>query len=256
MTDFAFFFTEERVVGFVLLFVRVSAFLVFLPFFSSGSIFPTVKAAIAFLFAIMFFPLLPPLGFTPTSTTVLLAVLTEIMFGFAASYILSLIFSAVQMAGDHISFAMSFSMATSMDPQSQTNSTVITQFLHLLAILIFLAFDGHHQVLIFLANSLTELPLGGFLFTDDYFLYIVKAFGWMFIIAFSIAFPIVALTILSDIVFGMIMKTVPSFNLLVVGIPAKIMVAFMVLVAVTGGFAFVFRQEFMKAYGVFAKIFF
>lgn len=256
MTDFAFFFTEERVVGFILLFVRMSAFLVFLPFFSSTTIFPIVKAAIAFLFAILFFPLLPPLAFEPTSTTVLLAVITEILFGFAGSYILSIVFSAVQMAGDKIAFAMSFSMATSMDPQSQTNSTVITQFLHLLTLLLFLAFDGHHMVFIFLANSLNALPLGGFLFADDYVLYIIKAFGWMFVLSISIAFPIIALTILSDITFGMIMKTVPSFNLLVVGIPAKIMVAFMVLVAVTGGFGFIFKQEFIKAFGVLAKIFY
>lgn len=256
MTEFAFFFTEERVVSFILLFVRISSFLVFLPFFSSASIFPTIKAAFALLLAVALFPLLEPLTFTPTAATVLFAVITEIAFGFAGSYIISLVFAALQLGGEKISFAMSFSMATSVDPQSQTSSTVITQFLYMIAILLFLSFDGHHLLFIFLVKSFEALPLGSFLFTDDYLLYVIKAFGWSFVLGITFAFPIIALAILSDIVFGMIMKTVPSFNLLVVGIPAKIIVAFVVLIAVMGGFAFIFKEEFMKAFGVLMKIFF
>lgn len=256
MTDFAFFFTEERVVNFVLLFVRLSAFFVFLPFFSSATIYPTVKAAFAFLIALAFYPLLPPLGFVPTGSSVLLAVLTEALFGFAVGFVVQMVFAAIQLAGEQISFVMGFSMASSMDPLSQTSSPIISQFLYLFAILIFLAFDGHHLLLMFAARSLEALPLGGFLLGGNYLEYTLSAFGWMFVLAFMIAFPIIALSILSDIVFGMIMKTVPSFNLLVIGFPAKIFVAFMVMVAVMGSIALLFKMEFMKAFDALGRIFY
>ncbi|MDR0663940.1 MAG: flagellar type III secretion system protein FliR [Helicobacteraceae bacterium] len=256
MTDFAFFFTEERVVNFVLLFIRIGAIFIFFPFFSSASIYPTVKAAIAFLIAVSFYPLLPALNFELSGASVLLAVIGEIAFGFAAGFTLNLIFSAVQYAGEQISFAMSFSMASAIDPQSEATSTVIAQFLYLTAILLFLAFDGHHLILFFLAKSLFAAPLGGFVFGYDYLYYAIKGLGWLFVLGTTIAFPILALSLLSDIAFGMIMKTVPSFNLLVVGMPARILLALIVLVMTCGSFALVFKNEFMKAYGALNSLFF
>jgi flagellar biosynthetic protein FliR len=109
MTDFAFFFTEERVVNFILLFVRMGTIFIFLPFFSSATIYPTVKAAIAFLFAVLLYPILPPIGFELNAASVLLAVISELVFGFSIGFVLNLLFSAVQYAGEQIRFSMSFS---------------------------------------------------------------------------------------------------------------------------------------------------
>ncbi|MDR2638914.1 MAG: flagellar type III secretion system protein FliR [Helicobacteraceae bacterium] len=256
MTDFAFFFSEERVVSFILLFIRLGAIFIFLPFFSSASVYPSVKGAIAFLFAVSLYPTLPPIGFELNGASVLLAVISELAFGFAAGFVLNLIFGAVQYAGEQISFAMSFSMASAVDPQNEASSTVIAQFLYLLAILLFLAFDGHHLILLFLAKSLFAAPLGGFVFGYDYLYYAIKGFGWLFILGTTIAFPILALSLLADIAFGMIMKTVPSFNLLVVGMPARILLALIVLTLTCGSFALAFRNEFMRAYDALGALFF
>jgi flagellar biosynthetic protein FliR len=256
MTDFVFLFTDERVVSFILLFVRMSSIFIFLPFFSSASIYPTVKAAIAFTFAILAYPILPPLAFEINGASVLLAVISELAFGFATGFVLNLLFGAVQFAGEQISFAMSFSMSSALDPQSEATSTTIAQFLYLLAILLFLAFDGHHLILLFLTKSLFAAPLGGFVFGADYLIYAIKGFGWLFILGVMLAFPIIALSLLADIAFGMIMKTVPTFNLLVVGMPARILLALLVLTATCGSFAFAFKNEFMKAFNALGTLFF
>ncbi|MDR1451579.1 MAG: flagellar type III secretion system protein FliR [Helicobacteraceae bacterium] len=256
MTSFAFFFSEERVVGFILLFIRTGGIFMFLPFFSSATIYPTIKASIAFLFAALLYPLSPPLGFELNAASVLLAVISELAFGFAIGFVLNLLFSAVQYAGEQISFAMSFSMASAIDPQSESSSTIIAQFLYLIAILLFLAFDGHHLILLFLAKSLYASPLGGFVFGADFLLYAIKGFGWIFVLGVTIAFPIVGLSLLSDITFGMIMKTVPSFNLLVVGMPARILLALIVLTLTCGSFALAFKNEFIKSYNALGALFF
>ncbi|MDR2033994.1 MAG: flagellar type III secretion system protein FliR [Helicobacteraceae bacterium] len=256
MTDFVFFFTDERVVNFILLFTRMGAIFIFMPFFSSGSIFPSIKAPIAFLLAVLLYPILPPIAFEISGASVALAVLSELAFGFAVGFVLNLLFSATQYAGEQISFAMSFSMASAMDPQNESSSTIIAQFLYLIAILLFLAFDGHHLVLLFLTKSLFAAPLGGFVFGYDFLAYAIKGFGWLFILGTSIAFPIVALSLLSDIAFGMIMKTVPSFNLLVVGMPARILLALIVLTVTCGSFALVFKNEWARVYNSLGSLFF
>ncbi len=43
------------------------------------------------------------------------------------------------------------------------------------------------------------------------------------------------------------MKTMPSFNLLVVGFPIKIMVAFVVMLAVLASIMMVFKREMLEA---------
>ena len=179
-----------------------------------------------------------------------MAVILELLFGFAIGFILQLAFWALLYAGEYISFVMGFSMATSMDPQSAQSSQVLSQFLNLCAVLLFLLFDGHHLVLMYLSNTLQSIDLGGFLFTDSFIKFTIKESANLFIIGFSIAFPIIALSLLSDIIFGMIMKTMPSFNLLVIGFPVKIAISFVVLVAILSTIMFVFKDKFLQNFSM------
>jgi flagellar biosynthetic protein FliR len=256
MTDFTLLLGDEQVVNFMLLFVRLSALFVFFPFFSSATIYPTAKAAIAFYLAVVLYPIAPPLAFEPTAVGVMGAVLTEVLLGFCAGFLLQLVFGMLQLAGEQISFVMGFSMATAMDPITQTSSPMISQFLVLFATVLLLAFDGHHLILFYMAQSLQGIPLGTFVMGDGFVIHSIESFGWLFVMGFMIAFPILALSILADVVFGMIMKTVPSFNLLVVGFPAKILVAFIVMVAVMGSIAFLFKKEFLKAFESIGTVFY
>ena len=52
---------------------------------------------------------------------------------------------------------------------------------------------------------------------------------------------------LLDVVFGMLMKTMPQFNLLVVGFPIKIGVSFIVLMATLASMMLIFKKEFVEA---------
>jgi flagellar biosynthetic protein FliR len=70
----------------------------------------------------------------------------------------------------------------------------------------------------------------------------------MFKISLILAFPIIAISILSDIIFGMLMKTMPQFNLLVVGFPIKISIALVVIVAVLGSMMSIFKNKFLNIF--------
>jgi len=100
--------------------------------------------------------------------------------------------------------------------------------------------------LLYISNTLQNIDLGGFLFADNFVKFITKESANLFIVGFCIAFPIVALSLLSDIIFGMIMKTMPSFNLLVIGFPVKIAISFIVLVATLSAIMLVFKDEFLQ----------
>ena len=247
--------TQTNAILFILLFARVSALMAFFPFFSHSAISPFVKSALAFYLVILFFPQ-AHLGVDINSLGQLsMAVLMEFALGFVAAIALNLVFGALGIAGMQISMVMGFSMATAFDPATQNNSPIISHFLTILAILILLSFDGHHMMLLFLSNSVDHLSLGGFVLKESMWSYISGAFAHMFVIGFVIAFPIIALSILSDVIFGMLMKTMPQFNLLVVGFPIKIFLAIMVIIAVLGAMMGIFKREFIEVFSFLKSLY-
>ncbi len=241
------FIGQNQVILFLLLFTRLSGLFAFFPFFSHTKIPVSIKTAFVFFMTLFLFPLasLPDIEFGVVGLA--LAMVSEIMLGFIAGLFLMIVFAMLQMAGMSISFVMGFTMASVMDPQSGTSSPIISTSFTLLALVVLLAFNGHHLMILFMAKSLTVLPLGSFYPTHNIWEYLVTAVTNMFIFGFILSFPMVGLSLLADIVFGMLMKTMPSFNLLVVGFPIKIMVAFVVLLAVLSSIMLVFKREMLEA---------
>ena len=91
--------------------------------------------------------------------------------------------------------------------------------------------------------------------TEDIFNYVIKAASNMFVVGFMIAFPIIALSWLADVIFGMLMKTMPQFNLLVIGFPIKIMVAFTVLIATFVSTMLILKNQVIEAFNVLEMLF-
>jgi len=248
-------FTDTYVVGFILLFFRFAALFMAVPIFSHQNIPMTIKASMGFFFAIVFYGSMPALSIEITVPTLILAILSEFLFGLAIGTILLLAYNALTFAGGQISFMMGFSMASAIDPQTGVSMPIISQFLSLMGLMVLFALDLHHWLLLFVDESLRAVPLGGFLLTEEFFHYTMRATANMFVVGFMIAFPIIALGLLADIIFGMLMKTMPQFNLLVIGFPIKIMVSFVVLIATLSATMLILKNHMLEAFN-FLEMFF
>lgn len=247
--------TSGGVIYFLLLFVRFSAIFAFFPFFDNNLMITSAKAALAFYMTVLFFPIVPKPEVQMGIAELIIAVLSEAMLGFIASIFLQIVFAILSFAGEVISFVMGFSMASAFDPMTNTQKPIISQLLSMLALMVMLANDMHHLILQYVDRTLVEIPLGGFVYTPNVTQFIIEASTGMFSIGFSMAFPIIALILFSDIIFGMIMKSNPQFNLLVIGFPIKILLAFLVLVTVVPSIMYVFKNEFKNAFDMLQLMF-
>jgi len=247
--------TDKNAIIFILLFSRISGFFAFLPFFSHTNISVSIKTALALYITILLFPVATYTQLPMTELSMFFAVVTELSFGFFAGFLLNIVFGALSFAGSQISMVMGFSMATVFDPLSGNNSPLISQILTLLAVMVFLFFDGHHLILLYLSDSLSEVTLGGFYPHDGLLKVMVSAVANLFKLGLIIAFPIIALSLLSDIIFGMLMKTMPQFNLLVVGFPIKIFLSTLVLVTILGSMMKLFREDFLRYFELLKALF-
>ena len=248
-------FTDTYIVGFILLFFRFAALFMATPIFAHKSIPPTLKTSMAFFFSIVFYSSMPALNIPITVPSIVLAILSELLFGLAIGVVLQVAFNAITFAGGQISFMMGFSMASAIDPISGVSMPIISQFLSLVALMVLFTMDMHHWILLFIDSSLQNIPLGGFLMSEDFFNYVIKATSNMFMVGFMIAFPIIALSWLADVIFGMLMKTMPQFNLLVIGFPIKIMVAFVVLIATLSATMLILKGQMQEAFNYLEMFF-
>lgn len=251
------FLSNQNTITFMLLFVRTSALFLFFPFFSHNQISFVVKTSLALFFTMLFFPMAKIVNFSDTYTNYLvIEILSEALFGLCAGIILHLVFAALQLAGEQIAFVMGLTMASVIDPQSGINTPIVSNVLNFIALILFLLLDCHHTVILFFANSLEFIPLGGFYPNPELIIYISKNVINLFMFGFIIAFPVLAFSLMADFIFGMLMKTMPQFNLLVVGYPIKICMAYVVLIAILGLIMEVFKRLLLAAMNNLPNLFF
>ncbi|MCH9814440.1 MAG: flagellar type III secretion system protein FliR [Epsilonproteobacteria bacterium] len=240
--------TQNNAIIFFLLFTRISGMMAFFPFYSHMSISMSIKAGVAFYLTILFFPAVTLSEIPIDASHIGLMIVSELMLGLIAGVVLNMIFGALGLAGMQIAMVMGFSMASVVDPSTGVNAPIISQILTLMALIMLLAFDGHHLILLFLNETMGTIALGGFYPEPFIWEYLSSAMKHLFVMGFIISFPIIALSILSDVIFGMLMKTMPQFNLLVVGFPIKIFLSIMVLTAVLGAILTLFKREFLASF--------
>lgn len=248
-------FKEENIVAFILLFFRFTSLFLAVPIFSHKNIPMNIKASMAFFFTIVFYSSMPEITFEVNAANIILAILSEFIFGLAIGIVLLLSYNVITFAGGQISFMMGFSMASAIDPQTGVSMPIISQFLSLMGLMVLVALDLHHWMIMYIENSLHTIPLGGFIMKEELFDYVIYAASRMFLVGFMIAFPIIALSWLADVIFGMLMKTMPQFNLLVIGFPIKIMVSFGVLIVTFTSTMLILKGEMLAAFNALEMFF-
>lgn len=245
---------DSNVIVFLLLLLRFSGVFAFFPFFDNQMISPSIRGAMIFFMAVLFYPLAHYELGQLSVIDLMIAGLFELMMGFLAGLMLQIVFAMISFSGELMSFSMGLTMASAYDPISGSQRPIVGQLLSMLALLVALSLDFHHIVLQLIAHSLDSVPLGGFVSIESVEYYI-KALGNFFVVGFSMAFPILAIILFSDIIFGMIMKTHPQFNLLAIGFPVKIAIAFVVLIIILPSIYVHFRREIESALFAIGEMF-
>ncbi|PRO65215.1 flagellar biosynthetic protein FliR [Alkalicoccus urumqiensis] len=222
---------QEWAPAFVLILVRMSAFILTLPFFSYQTIPGQIKIGFAFFMTwIIFFTQDWPV--LEINYTYMLLIVKEALVGLTVGLIAIILLYAIQTAGGLIDRQMGFLIASVIDPQTGQQSPLIGSYLYTFALLLILALNAHHLMIdgAFYSYQLIPmdqvfLPFG----SEEVVNEAAGAVSSMFIIAFQMSMPVVGSVFLVDVALGMIARTVPQVNVFVVGLPLKIMVGMIIL---------------------------
>jgi flagellar biosynthetic protein FliR len=240
-------FTINDFILFFLIFFRVAGIIFSAPVFGSLSVHVMVKAGLSFFIAIMIAPIYHSDTVFPIDTLALsLLILRELALGFLIGFFARLIFSAVQLGGQMIGMQMGLGIVSVMDPQTQQQVSIVAQFKYLVAILLFLALDGHLWFIRAIFTSFHTIDIGGFYVSEGVIKLTVKMIGDMFVLGVKIAAPIIALILCFDTLLGIFARTVPQMNILILGFPLKICAGLLGIGLILPYFVFIMQKYFLK----------
>ena len=215
---------------FMLVLIRMNAMFTIAPFFSSDILTFRVRAILSFLVTLVIFPVISSKGY-PISENMgeyFLMVIREVAIGLYIGFLISLTFTAFQLAAQFFALQSGFGMSEVLDPVSQISIPVLGQLINLVGLLVFLAINGHHFLIQAVYSSYELAPIMTFdvAVMGRLFEFLAHSFGNMFVIALKIALPILGTLFLLTVSMGVLAKAAPQMNILMLGFPIKVAATF------------------------------
>ena len=244
-----------------LAFARLLSFMVIAPFFGGTAVSARVKVATATAFVIIVYPSLAaglppegrPLPFNAVGFIALIA--KEALVGFTLGFVTSLVFEAIQVAGRIVDFQRGAMLGEVFAPQLQTQVSPLGQLNLQVAIVLFVAIGAHRVFISALLKSFEIIPATSFpKFTPGWTplaASMTELSGGVIAIGVQLAAPAMIALLLTDLFFGLINRVAPQINVFFLGLPVKMVVGVLVVLASLTLLSDQYIHYFNESYKVF-----
>ncbi len=226
-------FTVEQLEFYILIIVRISAFVVSAPFLGISNIPGKVKVGLSVFLGIM---AANSITYTPLEYIGVIGfaglVIKEIIIGLSLGYISSICMYIVNFSGQMIDMEIGFSMANVLDPATKIQSTVTGNYYSYMVMFMMFVTNMHYYIIEAILDSFKLVPIGQVVLNDQMYLVAMKFIGDYFIIGFRIVLPVFAAILLINVVLGVLVRVAPQMNMFVIGMQLKIFVGLIILLLV------------------------
>lgn len=217
---------------FLLVFVRMTGLFVVAPIFGRRNIPAYFKIGFSFFTSLILVntAAVQQVQYGESLLEYALLVIKEFLIGLSMGFVAYLSYNAIYIAGELIDMQIGFGMVNVMDPMSNIQVPITSNFYFITGMLVFLVINGHHMLIKALYDSFASCPPGKAVFGPGIYDNISELFGTVLATGFKMAAPVVATVLIIDIALGIISKMVPQMNIFVVGMPFKIIVGLIIIV--------------------------
>ncbi|MGB9667938.1 MAG: flagellar biosynthetic protein FliR [Thermosulfidibacteraceae bacterium] len=236
---------------FLILLVRASLLVFFMPVIGSRYVPSIAKVALALFMAYIGYNHLEVTSNIVASIPksfleIAIVVLRELLFAYTLSIAVRVVFNAVELAGEYVSYLMGFSVANILDPTSEGSVPLISHLENIVLMLVFL-FIGGHLWFIYTFNYSIDVfpPFHNPSSVVDALRLIIFLFGKIFVIALYINAPILIVMIIVQFVLAITTRILPQLNVFMVGFPLQIFIGFLSILISLNIVAIVFSRELL-----------
>lgn len=220
-----------RYMVFLMVFIRISAMILFNPALGRKSIPVAIKMGLSFFTALIITSTLSDTNVTFTGIPeFIFAGIKELLIGFMVSFIFQMFLSTVLVAGEVIDLQIGVGMSKIYDPQSNVSMPVSGSIFNLIFVLIFFVGNGHLTLIKIISLSFQILPPGPTIVNFEFGHFIAQLFANILILAIKLSLPIIAIEMISEIGMGVLMRSVPQINVFVVGLQLKLLIGIIIII--------------------------
>ena len=231
-------FSQEELLTFFAVMVRYSVLIAVLPFTGDRMVPAPAKILLALAVTIALFPALvssgqvkpgEAIGWASSAAGIAGTVALEALLGFGLGYVARLTFDAIHFGSNLAGNFMGFASASTYDPHQESQTQVVAEVQMALAMLLFLALDGHHLMLRAALDSYAIVGLGKAGITGAYAQHLTELTAQVLRFAISLSAPIAAALFAVNVAFGIMAKAMPQMNVLVLSFAASAFVGLAVM---------------------------
>lgn len=235
-------------IAFTLIFARLLAFFMIAPIFKRKEVPNMAKIGFAMMLSYILMTIIK-LGDIPQDVPYMFLLFANITTGYFIGLICRFIFQTIQAAGDMANNQMALSSASTFDPSTKVQTSIIGRLLGLFAVVVFINIGGIYWLITAFHRSFEIFPVFSTVpqliqnVTLDYFIYIS---GNIIFVGFQMVAPVIITTLAIDIILGIISKTAPQINVFQLSFVFKPCVGTMVLLATFPIFMRILEDYFMS----------
>lgn len=218
---------------FFLIFCRLGTAVMVFPALSDVSVMARARLLLALAASLVLLPLLrPELPALPSTGSAMMGlVATELVIGLGMGLAARLLLAAMAVTGETIAFMAGFQSATLFDPHNGASTAAPTVFLTLLAGVLILVTNVHHELIRAVVESYRMLPAGQMPPVADMTEAVVTLFGTFTLLGVQLAMPIIIIGVLVNMIFGVFNRLIPQLQVFFLSQPIAIILSLMILAA-------------------------
>jgi flagellar biosynthetic protein FliR len=216
-------FAVDRLLGFLLVLARVSGIFVFVPLPGVGASPITARVVLSLAMTICLLPIWPPVAGLDQSVARLAGfAVMDAGVGMVLGLTVSFAIEAMKLAAQVAGLQAGFGYASTIDPASEADSSLLLVIAELFAGLLFFAAGLDRQVIAILAGTLKTLPPGQLVQFHAAPEALARLGGEMFSYGLRLALPVITFLVLVDLTLGFLGRVNAQLQLLTLAFPLKI----------------------------------
>lgn len=235
----------DKFLLFTLILTRTSGLTMTAPIYGTRDVPAQVRVVLAIALALLIAPTQWHVSIAQPGSVLMYLVLIggELLIGVCLGLAIVVLFSGIQLAGEMIGYVSGLMLASAYDPTVDSEVPVFSRLMHMVALAVFVCIGGHRMLMAGLLDTFQSIPPGDVTLSDSLAEAFVLLVGESFALAIRAAVPVVAAVLLATLVMGLIGRTLPQLNVLMVGFGLSTMLTFATLSLTLGAAVWVFQDQ-------------
>ncbi len=235
-------FDADQLLTFFAVLIRISVMVAVAPWLGDRAIPAPVKVLLAVALTVMIYPVLIMNGWIDPRLagrwsnqvfSLITVIGGELAVGLVFGFVARFSFFALEFGSSLVGTYMGMSSAAQFDPHQESQSQVVSQFQMALAMLLFLATEGHQLLIRGLMESYRTIGLGGVSLSDTGAATLITLSGKVVWIGVQISAPVALALFAINVVFALMSRAMPQLNVLSVSFAVTVLVGMVTLFLTT-----------------------